>query len=199
MGLAPYLQKWCPVSKEAELIALDRGAIAKRFQVILMPTLSRSTGKGDLCRPALPSVLLVVVPFREGHHFNAREHAVLDGDRLDFAGGVIGVDEDNAASIPVIRAPFFAGFDIQFQCLSSHCLILAMTCFDEHGFCGHSGDVSGYFVSRCKAGRARLRKIAVEAPDLLPDRERHFRLLAYVHLEETPGARIFLGDGLESV
>lgn len=66
-------------------------------------------------------------------------------------------------------------------------------------FCGHKGDVSGYFVSRCKAGLARLRKIAVEAADLSPERQRHFRLLAYVHLEETRGTRIFIGIGAELV
>lgn len=166
-----------------------------------MPARSRSAGKGDVRRPALRlfGYAVLVVPLREGHHFNTGEHAVFDGDRLDFAGNVVSVYEENPASVPVIRAIFFTGFDVQFQSLSCHCLILAFECFDEHGFCGHEGDVSGYFVSRCKAGLARRRKIAVEAADLLPDQQRQTRLLAYVHFEETRGARIFTGNGVKIV
>jgi len=95
-----------------------------------------------LRRPALGSVLVAVVAVREGHHFDAGEHIVFDLDRLDSAL-LVGLDEEDPAAVPEILAIFFAGFDVQFQSLSCHCLILALACFDEHGESGHKGDVSG--------------------------------------------------------
>lgn len=63
---------------------------------------------------------------REGDHFDVREHAVLDVDRRDVAG-VVGVHEEDAAAVPEVLAVFFAGFDVQFQSLSSHFLILTLS------------------------------------------------------------------------
>lgn len=86
--------------------------------------MGRSKGKGGVCRPALRLFgysIVVVIPFWEGHHFDAWEHVVFDGDRLDFAGCVVGVYEENPAAVPVVRAIFFTGFDVQFQSLSCHC------------------------------------------------------------------------------
>ena len=39
----------------------------------------------------------------------------------------IGVDEEYAAVVPEVFAAFFAGFDVQFQCLCSHFLILILS------------------------------------------------------------------------
>ena len=55
----------------------------------------------------------------EGDHFDIGEHAVFDVDRGDVAA-VVGVDEEDAAAVPEVLAVFFAGFDVQFQSLSSH-------------------------------------------------------------------------------
>ena len=63
---------------------------------------------------------------REGNHFDVGEHAVFDIDRRDVAG-VISIDEEDAATVPEVFAVFFAGFDVQFQCLSSHFLILILS------------------------------------------------------------------------
>jgi|GEM_PF-5570014 len=62
----------------------------------------------------------------EGDHFDVGEHAVFDVDRRDVAA-VVGVDEEDAAAIPEVLAVFFAGFDVQFQSLSSHFLILILS------------------------------------------------------------------------
>ena len=62
----------------------------------------------------------------EGDHFDVGEHAVFDVDRRDVAA-VVGVDEEDATAVPEVLAVFFAGFDVQFQSLSSHFLILILT------------------------------------------------------------------------
>ena len=62
----------------------------------------------------------------EGDHFDVGEHAVFDVDRRDVAA-VVGVDEEDAAAIPEVLAVFFAGFDVQFQSLSSNFLILILS------------------------------------------------------------------------
>ena len=51
---------------------------------------------------------------------------MFDVDRRDVAA-VVGVDEDNAAAVPEVLAIFFAGFDVQFQSLCSHFLILTLS------------------------------------------------------------------------
>ena len=63
---------------------------------------------------------------REGDHFDVGEHAVFDVDRRDVAG-VIGVYEEDAAAVPEVLAVFFSRFDVQFQCLRSHFLILTLS------------------------------------------------------------------------
>jgi hypothetical protein len=63
---------------------------------------------------------------REGNHFDIWEHAVFDVDRRDVAC-VIGDDEKDAAAVPEVLAVFLAGFDVQFQSLSSHSLILTLS------------------------------------------------------------------------
>ncbi|AML51535.1 hypothetical protein RC74_09925 [Falsihalocynthiibacter arcticus] len=68
----------------------------------------------------------IFVASREGDHFDIWEHAVFDVDRRNVAC-VIGVDEEDAAAVPEVLAVFFAGFDVQFQSLSSHCLILTLS------------------------------------------------------------------------
>lgn len=62
----------------------------------------------------------------EGDHFDVGEHAVFDVDRRDVAA-VVGVDEEDAAAVPEVLAVFFTGFDVQFQSLSSHFLILTLS------------------------------------------------------------------------
>ncbi len=62
----------------------------------------------------------------EGDHFDIGEHAVFNVDRRDVAA-VVGVHEEDAAAVPEVFAIFFAGFDIQFQSLSSHFLILTLS------------------------------------------------------------------------
>ena len=47
-------------------------------------------------------------------------------DRGNFAV-VVGVDEADAAAVTEVLAVFFAGFDVQFQSLSSHFLILTLS------------------------------------------------------------------------
>lgn len=68
----------------------------------------------------------VFIAAREGDHFNVGEHAVFDVDRRDVAA-VVGVDEEDAAAIPEVLAVFFTGFDVQFESLSSHLLILTLS------------------------------------------------------------------------
>lgn len=51
---------------------------------------------------------------------------MLDADRGDVAL-FIGPDEYGTAAVPERLAIFFAGFDVQFQSLSSHDLILALS------------------------------------------------------------------------
>lgn len=68
----------------------------------------------------------ILIAAREGDHFDVEEHAVLDVDRSDVAF-VVGVDEENAAAIPEVLAVLFSGFDVQFQSLSSHFLILTLS------------------------------------------------------------------------
>ena len=51
---------------------------------------------------------------------------MFDVDRRDVAA-VIGVDEEDAAAVPEVLTVFFAGFDVQFQGLSSHFLILTLS------------------------------------------------------------------------
>ena len=63
---------------------------------------------------------------REGDHFDIGEHAMFDVDRGDVAT-VVGVDEEDTAAVPEVLAIFFAGFDVQFQSLSSHFLILILS------------------------------------------------------------------------
>lgn len=68
----------------------------------------------------------IVIAAWEGDHIDVGEHAVFDIDRGDVAA-VVGVDEENAAAVPKVLAIFFAGFDVQFQSLSSHFLILTLS------------------------------------------------------------------------
>ncbi len=68
----------------------------------------------------------IVIAAWEGDHFDVGEHAVFDVDRRDVAA-VVGVDEEHAAAVPEVLAVFFTGFDVQFQSLSSHCLILILS------------------------------------------------------------------------
>ena len=68
----------------------------------------------------------IVIAAWEGEHFDVEEHAVFDVDRRDVAA-VVGVDEEHAAAVPEVLAVFFTGFDVQFQSLSSHCLILILS------------------------------------------------------------------------
>ena len=68
----------------------------------------------------------IVIAAWEGDHFDVGEHAVFDVDRRDVAA-VVGVDEEHAAAVPEVLAVFFAGFDVQFQSLSSHFLILTLS------------------------------------------------------------------------
>ena len=80
-------------------------------------------------RPALALRLLgdrFFIAAREGDHFDIGEHAVFDVDRRD-AATVVGVDEEDTAAVPEVLAVFFAGFDVQFQSLSSHFLILTLS------------------------------------------------------------------------
>jgi len=72
---------------------------------------------------------------------------VLDVDRRDIAA-VVGVDEEDAAAVPEVLAVFFAGFDVQFQSLSSHFFDPHFKCFDEHDQSGHQGAVSEKLASR---------------------------------------------------
>lgn len=65
----------------------------------------------------------IFIAAREGDHFDIGKHAVFDVDRRDVAA-VVSVDEEDAAAVPEVLAVFFAGFDVQFQSLSSHLLIL---------------------------------------------------------------------------
>jgi len=62
----------------------------------------------------------------EGDHFDIGEHAVFNVDRRDVAA-IVSVDEEDAAAVPEVLAVFFAGFDVQFQSLSSHFLILILS------------------------------------------------------------------------
>ncbi len=66
------------------------------------------------------------VSARKGDHFDVGEHAVFDVDRRDVTA-FVGVDEEGAAAVPEVLAVFFAGFDVQFQSLSSHLLILILS------------------------------------------------------------------------
>ena len=68
----------------------------------------------------------IVIAAWEGDHFDVGEHAVFDVDRRDVAA-VVGIDEEHAAAVPEVLAVFFAGFDVQFQILSSHFLILTLS------------------------------------------------------------------------
>lgn len=53
----------------------------------------------------------IVIAAREGDHFDVGKHAVFDVDRGDVAVAV-GVDEEDAAAVPVVFTVFFAGFDV---------------------------------------------------------------------------------------
>ncbi len=76
--------------------------------------------KGGLRRPALASLRDVfITSFGEGHHLDTREHVVFHADRGDFAG-IVGVDEENTAGVPEVLVVLLAGFDAEFQSLSSH-------------------------------------------------------------------------------
>jgi len=68
----------------------------------------------------------IFIAAREGDHFDVGEHAVFDIDRGDVAV-VVGVDEEDTAAVPEVLAVFFAGFNVQFQSLSSHFLILTLS------------------------------------------------------------------------
>lgn len=68
----------------------------------------------------------IFIAAREGDHFDIGEHAVFDVDRRDVAA-VVSVDEEDAAAVPEVLAVFFAGFDVQFQSLSSHFFILTLS------------------------------------------------------------------------
>ena len=68
----------------------------------------------------------IFVPARKGDHFDVGEHAVFDVDRCDVAA-VVSVDEEHAATVPEVLAVFFARFDVQFQSLGSHFLILILS------------------------------------------------------------------------
>jgi hypothetical protein len=81
-------------------------------------------GKPALAKRSLGDRIFIAA--REGDHFDVGEHAMFDVDRRDVAG-VIGVDEEDAAAVPEVLAVFFAGFDVQFQSLSSHFLILTLS------------------------------------------------------------------------
>ena len=81
-------------------------------------------GNSTLARPSLGDRIFIAA--REGNHFDVGEHAVFDVDRGDVAV-VVGVDEEDAAAVPEVLAVFFAGFYVQFQSLSSHCLILTLS------------------------------------------------------------------------
>ena len=81
-------------------------------------------GKPAPARPSLGD--RIVIAAREGDHLDIGEHAVFDVDRGDVAA-VVGVDEEHAAAVPEVLAVFFAGFDVQFQSLSSHFLILTLS------------------------------------------------------------------------
>lgn len=63
-------------------------------------------------------------------------------------------------------------------------------------FAGTKGMSAAILLRDAKAGAARRRKIVVEALDLLSDRERHSRLPAYVHLEETRERGSSLATGM---
>lgn len=71
----------------------------------------------------LLGVFVVVVFFGEGDHINTGEHVVLDVDCFD-GSVVVETYERNPAFVPEIFAVFFARFNIQFQSLSSHFVIL---------------------------------------------------------------------------
>ena len=68
----------------------------------------------------------IFIATRESDHHDIGEHAVFDVDRRDVAA-VVSVDEEDAAAVPEVLAVFFAGFDVQFQSLSSHFLILTLS------------------------------------------------------------------------
>ena len=78
-----------------------------------------------------------------------------DLDRGDVAV-FVGVDEADAAAVPEVLAVFFAGFDVQFQMLSSHFEILSFWCFDNHAQAGRMRGVSaGNLPARGMARRDR--------------------------------------------
>ena len=89
----------------------------------------------------------IVIAAWEGDHFDVGEHAVFDIDRRDVAA-VVGVDEEDAAAVPKVLAVFFAGFDVQFQSLSSHFLILTLSVSMNMPKAGYQVDVSGKVASR---------------------------------------------------
>ena len=68
----------------------------------------------------------IFIAAREGDHFDVGKHAVFDVDRRDVAA-VVCVHEEDAAAVPEVLSVFFAGFDVQFQSLSSHVLILTLS------------------------------------------------------------------------
>ena len=94
--------------------------------------IERSSNLHDKCQSGIPALALrslgdrIFIAAREGDHFDTGEHAVFDIDRRDVAA-VVGVDEEDAAAVPEVLAVFFAGFDVQFQSLSSHFLILTLS------------------------------------------------------------------------
>ena len=90
------------------------------------PEISRES-RGEFLAPTHQSFGdRIVVAAWEGDHFNVGEHAMFDVDRRDVTS-VIGVDEEDAAAVPEVLAFFFTRFDVQFQSLSNHCLILTLS------------------------------------------------------------------------
>jgi len=67
-----------------------------------------------------------VIAALEGDHFDVWKHVVFDVDRGNVTA-VVGVYEEDAAAVPEVLAILFAGFDVQFQSLSSHFLILILS------------------------------------------------------------------------
>ncbi len=106
-------------------IAFDVGS-RPECMAILTPTTLQAC-QGGKPAPAYCSLGdRIIDASREGDHFDVGEHAVFDVDRRDDAA-VIGVDEEDAAAVPKVLAFFFTGFDVQFQSLSGHCLILTLS------------------------------------------------------------------------
>ena len=111
--------------RSEELHRCDIGCLSK-------PNWQRTTPSFGLIRGGLPASTpqsfgdWMVIAAREGDHFDVTDHTVFDVDRSDVAS-VICVDEEHVAAVPEVLAVFFAGFNVQFQSLSSHFLILTLS------------------------------------------------------------------------